>query len=357
MFKIGHMGRFETLPAIAEAIWENDLPVVEQAIKEGLALEEPLVLSRYISMTPLDIALTLNKPDMVRLLVEHGAELNAKDRPAMLQAARFCGEDVIRYLHEKGAKLQGRSKVKSTAYDEAYYGNKKNIPLFYELGLDIRKHAGKTLRTAVSDHDMQTVRYLLDHGVDINYNEPDMVYPYKATPLTVAARNNNLNMVRFLVEQGADVTIQEKDGERAYTIAVSQNNREMAEYLKAHEPEEFHSVSNKLHALKAYKLPQSLIDFLMDHPGRVELPTNDSGVGYIEFFHLVDTVEMKLGRKKLLRISSQVDQYSHIAIVWNPGVKRIGYVDLEHQEQGDVAAWNDFLADPGQELARFIDAM
>ena len=59
---------------------------------------------------------------------------------------------------------------------------------------------------------MKTVQYLLNEGVDINYNEPDMVYPYKATPLTVAARQNSMRMVKYLVEQGADVTLQEKDG-------------------------------------------------------------------------------------------------------------------------------------------------
>jgi len=42
----------------------------------------------------------------------------------------------------------------------------------------------------------------------------------------------NLAMVKFLIERGADVTLAEKDGERPYTIAVSNKNTVLADYLK-----------------------------------------------------------------------------------------------------------------------------
>ncbi|MFS0855039.1 ankyrin repeat domain-containing protein [Paenibacillus taichungensis] len=355
MFKIGNQGTFETLPDHAMAIYKGDVIAVEEFIKQGIDLEKEITLSKYIALTPLDIALITNQQAVVKLLVDNGVNLNVKDNPAILKAVRYGGEEIIRYLHQKGAKLNGLSKVKSNAYDEAYYGNKKNISLLCELGLEMQKYAGKTLRKAVSDHDLKTIQYLLEKGVDINYNEPDMVYPYKATPLTVAARNNNMKMVQFLVERGADVTIQEKDGERAYTIAISQKNSEMAEYLKAHEPQDFHNLSNKLHVLKSYKLPDALIRFLTEGPRRIDLPDNSTGVRYIEFFHLVDTVEMKMGRQKLLRISSEVDQYSHILIVWNPSKKMIGYGDIEHQEIGMISTFEAFMADPSSYMDNLLN--
>ena len=129
-------------------------------------LEEPIALSKYIALTPLELALITNQKKIVELFVENGVNLNMKGKPSILTAARYGGEEVIRYLHQKGAKLTGLSKVKSSAYDEAYYGN-KNIAVLNELGLDIRKYAGKTLRTAVSDHDMRTIQYLLDEGVTL----------------------------------------------------------------------------------------------------------------------------------------------------------------------------------------------
>ncbi|MCM3171606.1 ankyrin repeat domain-containing protein [Paenibacillus sp. MER 99-2] len=357
MFKIGNQGTFKTLPDQAQAIYQGDTAAVEEFIEQGMDLEAEIVLSQYTAMTPIDLAIISNQPAVVRLLVSHGVNLNAKNNPAILKAVRSCGEEMVRYLYENGAKLNGLNRVKSSAYDEAYYGNKKNIPLLNELGLDIRKYGGKTLRKAVADHDMKTLQYLLDEGVDINYNEPDMVYPFKATPLTVAARSNNMKMVRYLVEHGADVTIQEKDGERAYTIALSQKNEEMAEYLKSLEPKEFHDLSNRLLALKPYKLPKELITFLSEAPRRIEIAENESNVQYVDIFNLVDTVEMKMGRQKLLRISSELDQYSHLIMVWHPSQKCIGFYDIEHQEYENVAALEAFLADPGTSIANYMNQL
>lgn len=62
-----------------------------------------------------------------------------------------------------------------------------------------------------------------------------------------------------------------------------------------------------------------------------------------------------MGRQKLLRISSNVDQYSHILIVWNPSKKMIGYADIEHQEYGTIATFEEFIADPVSAVEHFLN--
>lgn len=92
-------------------------------------------------------------------------------------------------------------------------------------------------------------------------------------------------MVKYLVERGADITLVEKDGERAYTIAVSMKNKELADYLKALEPTALHHLENKKYQLKKYQLPDALIDFLTGDQLRLELPSNDYNIHYIDFLH------------------------------------------------------------------------
>ncbi|MBP1989360.1 ankyrin repeat domain-containing protein [Paenibacillus eucommiae] len=355
MIKLKDIGNFGSLPEIAMQIYEGNIPALNKALANGWNIEESIELSKHTKLSPLDISLITGQQEVLKLLVEQGANLNTPNNPAILTAVRYCGEQIVRYVHTHGANLHVLNHLKSGAYEQAYYGNKKNIPLIHELGLDIQKHGGKTLRMAASDHDIKTAAFFLEHGADINYNEPDQVYPYKATPLTVAARNNDFAMVKYLVEHGADVTIAEKGGDRAYTIAVSNRNTEMADYLKALEPLEFHSLENKRYALKSYKLPQDLTTFLEGDKLNVGLPDNDLGIEYVRFFSFTDTIEMKVGRQKLLRLSSEVDNYSHIVIVWNPKSKCVGYYDEEHQEYADVCSFAEFLAHPELYLEKILE--
>ena len=50
-------------------------------------------------------------------------------------------------------------------------------------------------------------------------------------------------------------------------------------------------------------------------------PENEYEIGYIDFFALTDTIEMKIGRQKLLRLSADIDNYSDLRTVWNPKKK------------------------------------
>lgn len=350
MYVIKDIGKFAELPPIALHIYNNHISALEQSLEQGWNIEEPLVLSPYIALTPLHLAIILGKDDIIHLLVEHGANMNCKDNPAFLLAVRYGEEPIIRYLVEQGAKINVWSKVKSSAYDTAYFGNKDNIALIYELGLDIQKYGGSVLRKAVFDHDLSTVDFLLDHGVDINYNKSDMVYPYQATPLTVATRKQDVEMVKHLIKRGADVTIAESNGERPYTIALIEKNQELAELLKNLESADFHQQSNKLYTLKSYKLPQTMIDFLNGTDRTLHWAGPDEQDFYIECLHLIDTVEMKVGRQRYLRISAEVSHYSDLLIVWNPSKKVIGCYDEEHQTYTALGKWADFVSDPGTHM-------
>lgn len=356
MIILKDIGRFAELPEIAMNIIQGNLPALQAEIQAGRDMEKEIVLSKHTALSPLDLALVSGQVEVVKLLVEHGVNLNVPGNPAFLRAVRYCGPELVRYLHANGAKPDKLNRTGSGAYAQAYYGNKANIPLIHELGLDIREHGGPVLRQAVSDHDVKTLNYLLDQGVDINYNQPDMVYPYQATPLTVAARMGNMAMVKLLVERGADVTLAEKDGDRPYTIAVSNKHGEMADYLKSREPADFHNLENKKHALKSYKLTEELIRFLTGGSLRLELGPNEYGMGYIEFFSLTDTIEMKLGRQKLLRLSAEIDNHSDLLLVWNPKQKgQIGCYDLEHKVYADLCSFAEFTAQPELYLIRFLE--
>ena len=235
------------------------------------------------------------------------------------------------------------------AFQAALYGKRyENLQLIHDLGHTVQKYGGKAFRNAITDKNYEVLDFFINNGVDINYNKPDSVYPFNPTPLCVAARYVDLQMCQYLVEHGADMTITEKDGMRPYSIAVEKGDMEMAEYFKKLEPAEYHDKQNKMDQLKPFKLPKALISFVEGDNLYFELP--DSDFISIEFLPLLDTVPFKWGRRKLLRLSKELGEYSDYQIVWDPKSKKISCYDMEHQELRELCKFDEFIADMSGQL-------
>ena len=354
MIEIKGIGSYDSIPELASYVIYENINMLDKELSKGLDLDEEIKFSKYTSLSLLALALIMNKEKSVKWLVDKGTNLNDEDNPSLLLAVRYCDEPMIRYLVSKGAKTDVFNMVDTDAFEQALYGGKiENLALIDELGHSVKKYGGPALRKAVSEGNYEAVDFFIDRGVDINYNRPDDVYPFCPTPLCVAARYVDLKMCKFLVEHGADVTKTEKDGMRPYSIAVEKGDMEMADYFKALEPDDFHNIKNKLDELKAYKLPKPLLEFLQGDKLRFEL--EDCDFDYIEFFPLIETIPMKIGRKKLLRISKSTGDYDYFYIVWNPKSKKISAYDLEHEELHDLCSFKEFMEDISGYLQKVID--
>jgi len=322
MIKLKDIGSFKSIPKILNDIINQNISKLDEHLVKGWDIDKVISISEYTDLSPLDCALIMEAFESVKWLVKHGVNLT--------------------------------NNVKSDAFMEAIYGkNYKYLQLIHDLGHTVEKYGGKAFREAVSDRNYVVLNFFIKNGVDINYNEADMVYPFKPTPLCVAARYVDLAMCKFLVENGADVTLTEKDGMRPYSIALEKGDIEMAEYFKSLEPLEYHNLQNKLDELKSFKLPKNLIEFLQGDKLHFEL--DDCDFKWIEFFSLIDTIPMKVGRQKLLRISKATGDYEDIDIVWNPKTKKIAFYDMEHKELKDITDFVDFIENTSSYMQKIIE--
>ena len=354
MYQIAYIGRWETLPETAAAICDHDTSKLEAMLQGGLDLNAPIQLSEYIKLTPLEIAVFRNDVPMIHFLMEHGADPGlAEEQPLLLTAARCCGSEVVQLFSGQAAKLS--SKQKQRAFQEVRWGKRpENIQVLEQAGITVDKFGGEAFRAAVSDGYAEFAQLLLEKGADINYHKPDMVFPYASTPVTEAARSDNFPMVRWLIEQGADITIADKYGDRPYSVAVQNKNQELADYLKALEPEDWHNEQEKTRQLMPYKLPGKLMKYLKTGPLRLEFP-EQKWVKWMEFYSFMDVQEITWKRKKLLSLMVGIDNYSDHMLLWNPKDKKLWYLDIEHEEFHPLAKWDDFIANPGRYLNGMIE--
>ena len=135
MYQIAYIGRWETLPETAAAICDYDTSKLEVLLQGGLDLDDPIQLSEYIKLTPLEIAVFRNDVPMIHFLLGHGADPGlAEEQPLLLTAARCCGPEVVALFAGQAAKLS--LKQKERAFQEVRWGKRpENIPVLEQAGI------------------------------------------------------------------------------------------------------------------------------------------------------------------------------------------------------------------------------
>lgn len=341
------------LTPLANVILNEDINELSKEFENGWDINEEIQVCEYVTQLPIILALYYNKLKAVDFFIQNGAELNMKGSPAIPAAADSCSLDTIKLLLKHGADLHAVNNVGSNAMDRALISKRYGLMLeLISLGIDVKKD-GKILRSAVFERQNRAIKILLDQNIDVNYHIPDMVFPYNPTPVCVAARNNDFDTVKLLVEHGADVTIKDAYGERPFTAAHMNKNNEMMEYLKALEPAEWHNQEQRLIALKPYKLPQKLINFLCGEELRIDL--NHKYISYVVFNSLVDCLEVKWKGYKFLDLLSDVDNYSAEGfLVWYPKGKCLASADYEHEEFKILDKWDDFIKNPSDTIDKIF---
>jgi ankyrin repeat protein len=178
-------------------------------------------------------ALMMAAPDAakMRLLIEHGADVNARSRSgytALAVAARYGGADeAIGLLLDSGAKVrEAGAQVLGIA---AHAGNVGSLARLREDGGDVSTQINfeapgrlsppirlSPMTVAVRNGDPAVVRKLLDLGADV-----DRAHGERFSALEGAVLNNNIELVRLFLSRGADVNEVDGVGYTALLLAAS----------------------------------------------------------------------------------------------------------------------------------------
>jgi ankyrin repeat protein len=156
--------------------------------------------------TPLHHAAAKNRPAIVRLLLGLGADANATDATgatALTTAAmENAGPAVLAMLQEAGAKIDFTSALALRRYDLAQ-AMLKDDPS--RIGPD--GHDTITLHLAVSKKDLSAIKWLLEHGVDVNAKR--MMWGCNHTALHMTMEHGALDIARMLLDAGADPNVRD----------------------------------------------------------------------------------------------------------------------------------------------------
>ena len=199
---------------IHDAVMNGNIDEVQWQLDAGVDVNE----ESSNGLTPLHYAASAGHNDIVELLIERGANVNATDSgkgATPLDYAHWRDhEEVIETLnahnaqreHEKGGKGIGQSSL---------------------------------IHDAALDGDIDEVQRQLDAGVD-----PNLKSSKGATPLFYAVYGGHLEIVELLITRGADVNAVYLNNS-VLDQAHSYDDQEMVELLEAHGAEVADKVSGK----------------------------------------------------------------------------------------------------------------
>ena len=173
-YKIAHFGTFDASELDPEiiAIYKNDLEALKKLL--GKKINKIIkIKGKYIeSFTPLEMALYLNKKDIIKYLFENNASYKGKFHPKPIEIALRCCDAETVLMFKNDLESMDEEK-KAELLKTIFWGDNKveNIEALESLGITIAKYGGLMLRYSAFNNDIETVRLFLEKGADVNYHK------------------------------------------------------------------------------------------------------------------------------------------------------------------------------------------
>jgi ankyrin repeat protein len=219
--------------------------------------------------TPLHHAAGYGPLANVELLIDKGADVNAKNRRASTPLHWAIHDEAkVRLLLSKGANVNSKQvQGRTPLFLAAMLGDSvPTIRLLLGSGADpnLASTNGQTpLMMAAVRGNVEAMRLLIEKGAEVNRGDGA-----GETALMFAATSGNADAVRFLIEKGADVKVRSKRNETALGFAATSGVQASVELLLARGAEvnvrNFRGYSPLMFAASSDTRPAGIIRLLLD---------------------------------------------------------------------------------------------
>jgi ankyrin repeat protein len=244
---INARSRINRYYALQYAINWPDANLVKWLLDKGADVE----LKHDGGDTALMLAASANGPmytNIVRLLLERGADVRAGGNRALLNAANEADPEVVRLLLKKGADLRARDSEGNTVLMYAAEGDSLEVVrILLDAGADVEavNELGETVLMKAASVDggrdvknrVAIIKRLLDRGIDINAKDKEgktallhAAYEWMTEAGGVLLRPQ---IIRLLLERGADINARDNHGNTSLMTTVQSGNIEGVRMLLA----------------------------------------------------------------------------------------------------------------------------
>ncbi|TGO52552.1 hypothetical protein BCON_0139g00180 [Botryotinia convoluta] len=200
---VDFMGEVHTMSPLQRAVIRGYTNIVKLLLEKGA---EPNYKIGH--RAPLMIASSEGQLNMVKLLLEYGAEIDCRDpvgQTPLIRAILNGYPDVVKLLLEKGAWANYKNSHRTPLMIASSKGqlNMVELLLEYDAEIDCRDSNNQTpLIMAAFQGNLEIVKLLLEKGAEIDYGGIE-----NNTPLMIAVDCKHEKIAKLLLEEGAEVNI------------------------------------------------------------------------------------------------------------------------------------------------------
>jgi ankyrin repeat protein len=218
--------------ALAAAVQNEDLKLVRRLLNRGADVNEQE--KDYSDRTPLFFAVESGNAGIAKMLIDFGAEVNARDlysQTPIMNLDDDSSSELVKLLIAHGATVDLTDDSDNTALilaaeDEA---EPSVIKALIDAGANVNQQNSEgytALIKAAENDEPDTVRLLLESGAGVNYQNAD-----GDTALMMAADGDAPEIIRMLIEAGADTGLQDESGNTALLVAANNDDLESVRAL------------------------------------------------------------------------------------------------------------------------------
>ena len=193
---------------MSEAALNGNIAILDKLLKAGADVESP----NADGQTALMVIARSNNVDAAKLLLSHGANANAVEKfheqTALIWASAQAQPAMVKVLVDAGANVNARSRV-----------NNWERQVTAEARAIARPSGGLTpLLYAARQGCVECVKILAGAGADLDLGDPDNV-----SPLLMASLNGRWEVAEYLINKGANINKWDWWGQSPLYAAVDMN--------------------------------------------------------------------------------------------------------------------------------------
>jgi ankyrin repeat protein len=277
--------------------------------------------------TPLCFAVDTNDMDVVKLLVEAGADVNAGSWPPLCRVVDKNNTAIAEYLIDHGANVNARKDWGPLQETTAISNSVKMAKLLIARGADINSKGYPVLNSAIYAERKDLCEFLIQRGADVNakdkwgqtslylaVDKDDLDYlkiliahgakvdtkcPGGETVLMFAALTGRTEVVRLLLEAGADTNIKDDRGQTALHVPLDTRN---------------YNYWSRYYNYGKYKLSKDMVELLLAKGADVNLKDKDGRTPLHLAAELADANIVKLLLDKGARVNEKDDESGFTAL-------------------------------------------